>query len=233
MAKLTPKQQRFVDEYLIDLNATQSAIRAGYSPKTARQIGEQNLSKLDIQMAIEQAKAERSERTKITQDDVLKMWHDLATVDYNEISQVRLVNCRYCWGVDHEYQYTPKEYERACREAELNAAPEPSSIGGLDFNHHKEPNPNCPECGGRGIERTYLADTTKLSPKAKLVYQGAKDGKFGTEVMTADRMKALDNIARHLGMFTDKIDHTSSDGSMSPNLKIEFINASDTGIGQV
>ena len=94
MAKLTPKQQRFVDEYLIDLNATQAAIRAGYSPKTARQIGEQNLSKLDIQQAIEQAKAERSERTKITQDDVLKMWHDLATVDYNEISQLLNVNCR-------------------------------------------------------------------------------------------------------------------------------------------
>ena len=218
MAKLTPKQQRFVDEYLIDLNATQAAIRAGYSPKTARSVGQENLTKPDIQQAIEQAKAERSERTKITQDEVLKMWHDLATVDYNEISQVRLVNCRYCWGVDHEYQWTPKEYERACREAELNAAPEPTSIGGLDFNHHHEPNPNCPECGGRGIERTYLADTTKLSPKAKLVYQGAKDGKFGTEVMTADRMKALDNIARHLGMFKDKIDHTSSDGSMKPTV---------------
>lgn len=218
MAKLTPKQQRFVDEYLIDLNATQAAIRAGYSPKSAGRFAQELLLKTHIAEAIRDAQAERSERTKITQDDVLKMWHDLATVDYNEISQVRLVNCRYCWGVDHEYQWTPKEYERACREAELNTASEPSSIGGLDFNHHKEPNLNCPECGGRGIGRTYLADTTKLSPKAKLVYQGAKDGKFGTEVMTADRMKALDNIARHLGMFKDKIDHTSSDGSMKPTL---------------
>ena len=46
--KLTAKQQRFCDEYLIDLNATQAAIRAGYSKKTAKQIGQQNLTKLDL-----------------------------------------------------------------------------------------------------------------------------------------------------------------------------------------
>lgn len=52
MAKLTPKQARFVDEYLIDGNATQAAIRAGYSAKTAQQIGAQNLLKLLIAAAI-------------------------------------------------------------------------------------------------------------------------------------------------------------------------------------
>jgi phage terminase small subunit len=51
--KLTAKQAAFVREYCIDWNATQAAIRAGYSEKTARQIGEQNLSKLDIKKAIE------------------------------------------------------------------------------------------------------------------------------------------------------------------------------------
>lgn len=72
MAKLTPKQQRFVDEYLIDLNATQAAIRAGYSEKTARSIGEENLTKPDIQKAIQEARARLSIRTEITQDAVLK-----------------------------------------------------------------------------------------------------------------------------------------------------------------
>lgn len=70
--KLTGKQQRFVDEYLIDLNATQAAIRAGYSEKTAQQMGSENLSKLVIQEAIEKAQAERSERTEVTQDYVIK-----------------------------------------------------------------------------------------------------------------------------------------------------------------
>lgn len=62
---LTPKQQRFVDEYLIDLNATQAAIRAGYSEKTARAIGAENLTKPDIAAAIAEAKAKRSAQTGI------------------------------------------------------------------------------------------------------------------------------------------------------------------------
>ncbi len=71
-AKFTPKQQRFIDEYLIDLNATQAAIRAGYSAKTARAIGCENLAKPDIQEAIAKAKLERSEATKIDAEWVLR-----------------------------------------------------------------------------------------------------------------------------------------------------------------
>lgn len=70
--KLTPKQQRFVDEYLIDLNATQAAIRAGYSAKTAQQTGSENLLKPVIADAVAKAQAERSERTEISQDYVIK-----------------------------------------------------------------------------------------------------------------------------------------------------------------
>ena len=71
MANLTPKQQRFVEEYLIDLNATQSAIRAGYSERTAKSIGQENLTKPDIQKAIQEAQSKLTERTEITQDYVL------------------------------------------------------------------------------------------------------------------------------------------------------------------
>lgn len=62
---MTPLQSAFVDEYLIDLNATQAAIRAGYSVDTARQIGCENLAKPDIADAIAVAKAKRSEKTGI------------------------------------------------------------------------------------------------------------------------------------------------------------------------
>ena len=71
MANLTPKQQRFVEEYLIDLNATQAAIRAGYSEKTAQEIGSENLSKPMVAKAIQEAQNKRAERTEITQDYVL------------------------------------------------------------------------------------------------------------------------------------------------------------------
>jgi len=68
---LTPKQERFCDEYLVDLNATQAAIRAGYSKKTAPVIGYENLIKPYIQEHIQKLRRDQSERTEITADYVL------------------------------------------------------------------------------------------------------------------------------------------------------------------
>jgi phage terminase small subunit len=68
---LTPKQRRFIEEYLIDLNATQAAIRAGYKKSAARQIGSENLSKLDISEAVAELQAERSKRGQIKADNVV------------------------------------------------------------------------------------------------------------------------------------------------------------------
>lgn len=68
---MTQKQKRFIEEYLIDLNATQAAIRAGYSPETAQQIGSENLSKPVIRACIDKAIAERSRRTGLNQDRIL------------------------------------------------------------------------------------------------------------------------------------------------------------------
>ncbi|MFU8927766.1 terminase small subunit [Acinetobacter puyangensis] len=69
---LRGKQQRFVDEYLIDRNATQAAIRAGYSAKTAYSIGEQNLKKLEIAKAIEDGERELAKRAQVSQEYVVK-----------------------------------------------------------------------------------------------------------------------------------------------------------------
>jgi phage terminase small subunit len=78
---LTPKQALFVKEYLIDLNATQAAIRAGYSEKTARAIGAENLTKLDIQESIQAAMNERAGGLNITAERVLKEIAKLAFFD--------------------------------------------------------------------------------------------------------------------------------------------------------
>ena len=70
--KLNPRQAQFVKEYLTDLNATQAAIRAGYSVKTAVVIGAQNLTKLNIATAIQLEMDKRSKRVEINADYVLK-----------------------------------------------------------------------------------------------------------------------------------------------------------------
>ena len=72
MAELTDKQQRFVDEYLVDFNATQAAIRSGYSEKTARAIGAENLTKPDIAKAIQNAMTHKKQRTELDADFVIK-----------------------------------------------------------------------------------------------------------------------------------------------------------------
>lgn len=95
--KLTPKQARFVDEYLIDLNATQAAIRAGYSAKTAPQIGLQQLHKTSVAEAIAAKQRDRAERTQIDADRVIREWLEVATVDARELVQYIRTSCPDCW----------------------------------------------------------------------------------------------------------------------------------------
>lgn len=85
MAKLTAKQKKFVEEYLIDLNATQAAIRAGYSTESAKEIGCENLTKPNVKAEIDKAIAERSRRTGINQDRVLRELAKIAFVNPNDV----------------------------------------------------------------------------------------------------------------------------------------------------
>ncbi|MGM8890668.1 terminase small subunit [Psychrobacter sp. 1Y1] len=192
--KLTPMMQLFALEYIVDFNGKEAAIRAGYKPNYAGQQAHRLLNDDRILAAITDAIANRKKRLFITQDQVVTMWWQIANADYNELSSVRRVACGYCYGDN----ITMGDDDDA-----------------REIDPSREPNPDCGICRGEGSPHVHIADTSKLSPAAKLVYQGAKETKFGIEVMTADRMKALDNVARHLGMFKDTVNHVSEDGSMS------------------
>lgn len=89
---MTPKQARFVEEYLIDLNATQAAIRAGYSAKRADAIGHENLRKPEIATAIEEARKRLSERTGVTTERVVK---ELARIAFADVRDL------FTWDKDH------------------------------------------------------------------------------------------------------------------------------------
>ena len=150
MARMTDRQKRFVEEYLIDLNATQAAIRAGYSPQTARDIGCENLTKPNIQNAIGKAIAERSKRTGINQDRVIQ---ELAKLAFVKMTDVVDSNGRI----------------------KSNASDDDlSCIEGIKYKSSSSES-------GSSIER---------------------------EVKIASKLKALELLGRHLGMFTDKINLT-------------------------
>lgn len=138
---LTPKQERFVAEYLIDLNATQAAIRAGYSEKTAYSIGEENLRKPEIAEKIKKFRDAQIERTSITADRVVMELARIAFADGTAFAKI-----------------TP-----------------------------------------RGAVK--LTPTKDLSPDQRAAFAGVKKGKFGTEIKLCDKVKALELLGKHLGVF--------------------------------
>lgn len=202
-AALEPRQQRFVDEYLIDLNATQAAIRAGYSPKNARVIASQNLSKLNIRAAIAEARSKQQKRTQITAAKVLREAWNIAIADVRELVQIKVGCCRHCHGEGFRRQRTIAEHyhdrEACAKKGGLPA--EFEDEGGVGFDSLRRPNPGCPECGGDGQARTVITDTRGLSPQAVAAYAGAKQTKFGIEVLLHSKDAALEKLFKHLGLY--------------------------------
>ena len=155
MRDLTPKQHRFVEEYLVDLNATQAYLRAGYkaSEEAARRNAARLLTKADIQAAIALEINKRSDRTEITQDRVLKEYARLAFFDPRKL-------------------FDSTGRPKAIHELDDDTA---AVVAGLDVVN---------------VGNAELGEGEVL--KFKL----------------ADKKGALDSVARHLGMFNDKLDLT-------------------------
>lgn len=150
MAKLTDKQQCFVDEYLIDLNATQAAIRAGYSAKTADQQGSRMLANVKVKQAVAEKQAQRSKRTGVNQDRVVL---ELAKVAFAKMTDI----------VDSK--------------GRIKEDASPDDLACIESIKYKESDN---EYGG-SVER---------------------------EVKIASKLKALELLGKHLGMWSDKFNVT-------------------------
>lgn len=141
--KLTPKQMRFVDEYMVDFNATQAAIRAGYKAKTAHVIGAENLRKPKIAEEIARRQKDLQRRTEVSQDRVVK---ELARIAFADASVV---------------------------------------------------------C---------VTDFDNLTDDQRAAIQGIRPTNFGWEIKLCDKIKALELLGRHIGMFNDKLSLSGADG---------------------
>jgi phage terminase small subunit len=200
---LTPREQRLIDEFLVDRNGTQAAIRAGYSPNSARQIAHETLSKPYMQLALLNAIKAQQTRTQITADDALREIWNVATADTRELVEVRKGCCRCCYGEGHKYQRTVGEMNRD-REDWVEKGKNPAEFdeaGGIGFDPLKLPNDECPHCGGDGAARVVLKDTRSMGEKAIALYAGAKQGQYGIEVKFHSKMDALEKLAKHLGLY--------------------------------
>lgn len=200
---LTAKQQRFVDEYLKDLNGKQAAIRAGYSERSAAVIAAENLTKPNVQSAIEKRMNARGQKAAITQTMVLERLWMIATANPNELIEYRRGCCRHCFGADHLYQWKD---EAEMLKSVADAA-DPDSVteeGGFGFDPTIRPHPKCPKCHGEGFGSVHAHDSRTVSPAALALYAGVKQTKEGFEIKMHDQLAALDKVAKHLGMFSDK-----------------------------
>ena len=146
---MTERQKRFIAEYLIDLNATQAAIRAGYSVKTAGSIGDENLKKPEINSAIAKEMAKRSKRTGVNQDRVVL-----------ELAKIAFVNASDVIDADTAT-----------------------------------------------VRDNATADDTAAIQSIKVKVFPTKDGEgVEREIKLGDKLKALELLGKHLGMWNDKLD---------------------------
>lgn len=123
----------------------------------------------------------------------------------DEILGLRWVNCRWCRGIDHGYQWRDDvEYARACDEHLRMKQPPPKMDGGFDYNGTLEPVADCPHCWGVGERSFHLADTSKLTGGARRLYKGIKiKGNGDVEVLLHDQMQARDMLNRIMGAYKD------------------------------
>lgn len=149
---LNDKQKRFCEEYIIDLNATQAAIRAGYSENTARQMGSENLAKPSIQDYLGLLQRNLQEKTGITQERVLAEYAKIAFLDIREA-------------------YTVDGALKSPREFDDNLA---GAIGSLESYEER--------VSDKDSDEKIVVGTTK-------------------KIKTHDKIRALDSLGRHLGIF--------------------------------
>lgn len=215
---LDAREKLFVGEYLVTLNPEKAALAAGYSKSVARTKAylwvSSSKHKPHVFEAISEAQQKRAERTEITQDKVLERYWQIATANANELVQFRRVCCRYCHGKGHGYQWRDEaEFADAVLAAQ-EGQPKPTDEGGYGYDKRMRPNAKCPRCYGEGYGEIFAADTRDVPGDALVLYAGVKQTQGGFEVKMHDQLAALQSVARHLGMFNDKV-KVDLDGSMT------------------
>jgi phage terminase small subunit len=172
--KVTPKQKKFCDEYLVDLNATQAAIRAGYSAKNADKIGPELLGKTRVNEYITERMAARAERVEVRQDNVLK---ELSAIAFSNITDYLEV----------------KEME---------------VMTGYEKGEDGEPDKNKPIMGQYKVVDIY--ETARIHKDKLAALAEIKQTKDGISIKMCDKLKALELLGRHLGMFKDNVNINGS-----------------------
>lgn len=166
-----PKVQRFIDEYLVDLNGTAAYQRAGYKakPTSADANARRLLGNARIYAEIARRQAKTAENLEISREEALAEAWNIVKADPNDLIEYRRFACSACYGEQTD--------------------------------DRRDPNPECAECRGDGRGNVLIKDTRKLTPQARALYAGVKITKEGLEVKMHSKLDALEKIFKHLGLY--------------------------------
>ncbi|HGO5420109.1 TPA: terminase small subunit [Klebsiella oxytoca] len=200
---LSEKESKFVLHFLKTGNRAEAYRAAGYGGQgnTVYVEASRMYRKPKISKAIRYLKERFRKRYTADIDELVDQLIAIIRADPNDIAFYRRVNCRYCWGENHLYQWRDiAEFDKAA-EAASKEGKESPEYGGLGFVDVMDPNPDCPRCYGEGKGQMHINDTRDHEGPEKHLFAGVKLGKFGIEILTEDKKAARQLLAQLITKF--------------------------------
>ncbi|MDS1913325.1 terminase small subunit [Enterobacter asburiae] len=173
--------------------------------KYAHQSASRLYRNVKVQRAVRWLRDKNQKRLALTEREIIHQLSSIASIDANAFSQIRRVNCRYCWGEGHKYQWRDIEEQlQAEKRAEADNKAPPDVSGGIGFVEVMVPNDECPRCNGEGVMDTYYADTTQLDGPERWAYLGVEETMNGLKVKIASPEAARKELLAYLKATTGK-----------------------------
>lgn len=222
---LTDQQKKLVTSFLESGDKTKAKKDAGLQYS-----GKDPFRAVNVRRAINHAMRPAFDKAGITFEKHIEYVANIAYGDPSEIAEIVVVNCRYCHGVDHRYQFTEQQYDKMVRDEikefkkNMKLAPntpyqelldrgfvEPLIEGGTGFDQWREPDAMCPECGGEGERRIQIHPSAVNHP----LFAGVSYDKNGNLIVKfRNQDAALEHLSKLMGFLVDKtevtiVDHAS------------------------
>lgn len=208
---LSFRADQFCREFMLDQNATQAAIRAGFAQGSAKTTASHLMKDPRIIKRIEELREERNTRLEFKADEVVANLVATVRADPRKLTRYCAAPCRYCWGVGHQYQWrTQREFDEAVQDARAKKKRVPDRSGGFGYTRNQKPNPSCPECDGYGYRYTLFTPTDEITGDEVHLFQGVKETKDGLQFQMADKSKALERLADYLGIYDKRPEDTAN-----------------------
>lgn len=197
---LNQQQGIFAEQVAMGKSRIDAYRQAGYSCEgdTAYAAASRLYRNVKVAKAVRYLRDKFQQRYSAEIDEIIHQLVSITRANPNDLSQYRRVNCRYCWGEHHLYQWRDiAEFDRAAAAAAKDGKKDPE-YGGLGFCDTADPNPDCPKCFGEGSGHVFIPDTRDLEGDARWLYTGVKQTKFGIEVQAASQEAARRDLIKLL-----------------------------------